>query len=265
VTIALDSQRSVRPLRRLQFCYLCGRSLEAGQAINDDHVPPSGIFAIADRDFPLILPTHKDCNWTRSQEDQVVSQLVGVLHGRVHGPRHNKLEFSVDVSRPDSQRVLVAGFQLKPIIRRWVRGFHAALYREFLPDGSRIFVTNVPLPEVQCDGDGITVLPLPTVVPKFVEEIKRNRHTRTLDRILCCNTKCRYECVWAQDDNETWICIYALDLYGWLELGGSDGAEQRGCVGCYRIPTGSPPNGAAVATKLVFTVPNRAALDPFAD
>jgi hypothetical protein len=106
---------------------------------------------------------------------------------------------------------------------------------------------------------------LPPVVPKFVEEIKRNRQTRTLDSIVCRNGKCRYECVWAQADDGTWICIYALDLYGWIDLGGSDGADQRGCVGCYRSPTGTPPSGAAIATKLVFAVQNTSPLDPFAD
>jgi hypothetical protein len=58
-------------------------------------VPLSGLFALADRDPLLILPTHRECNQKRSPQDQVIGQLVGVLRGRQVNPSHNKLRVSV--------------------------------------------------------------------------------------------------------------------------------------------------------------------------
>jgi len=114
----------------LSFCYLCGTTFRPGDETDRDHVPPSGLFAKADRDPPLILLTHRRCNRSRSTEDQEISQLVGVLHGRRVNARHNKLQIQVGWS-PDGQPAVVATpIDVKAAIRRWVRGFHAALYRE---------------------------------------------------------------------------------------------------------------------------------------
>jgi hypothetical protein len=81
MSIVLDNQWALRPIQWLPFCYLCGRTVEDGEATNRDHVPPSAIFAVADRNFPLILRTHTTCNGDRSGEDAIIGQLVSVLHG----------------------------------------------------------------------------------------------------------------------------------------------------------------------------------------
>jgi hypothetical protein len=81
------------------------------------------------------------------------------------------------------------GVDLKGIIWRWVRGFHAALYQEAMPYGSRYSVIP-PLPEGRIVGSRVEPVPLAEVTPEFVAEIKRNRATRTLDTILCRNRHC---------------------------------------------------------------------------
>jgi hypothetical protein len=124
-------------------------------------------------------------------------------------------------------------------------------------------MTSPPLPEGEPPGDGGQLKPVAEVVSPFVEVLKRNRATNTLDRILCRNGKCRYECVWAQADRGEWLCIYGLDLYDWISLGDTTHCEPRGCVGAYHRPGGVPPPNATRATVLTFAVQNNERLDPF--
>jgi len=163
---------------------------------------------------------------------------------------------------PDgSLGVGATGLALKPIIFRWVTGFHAALYNEALgPSGYMVFP---PLPEGRVRGTRVEPVPVPEVVPHLVEELKRNRSTGTLDVIQCRNGHCRYECVWSQADDGRRICIWGLDLYGWRELGDVHHFEPRGCVGSYRPNSGLIPATATLGTRLDFAVPNGERLDPF--
>lgn len=262
MAIALSTRRAFRDVKRLQFCYLCARPLSDGSEVDDDHVPPTGLFAEADRDVPLVLPTHRTCNGGRSQEDQAIAQLVGLLHGRVHPLEHLKLQLFAGHTDAGLPLAAVSGLDLPKTIRRWVRGFHAALYGEALPTGAR-FVTSPPLHEAQMREGRADVPPVADVIPKFVHEIRRNRLTKTLDVIECRNGKCRYECVWATSDHGQWICIYAIDLYGWSELSDADNFGRLGCVGCYNPGSSEPPSGAAVATGLEFALEPAPSLDPF--
>lgn len=76
------TQKELQDARSQDFCYLCGERFEANSKQSPDHVPPRSIFAKDDRDPPLILPTHHNCNQERSVEDELIGQLVAVLHGR---------------------------------------------------------------------------------------------------------------------------------------------------------------------------------------
>lgn len=259
--VILDTQKAVREVRDLPFCYLCGRPFGPDEKTNPDHIPPTGLFAIEDRDFPLILPTHRSCNASQSPYDQVVAQLVGMIHGREDAPQHLKLKLLVGHRQDGSLAVAAADLQLRNIIRRWVRAFHAALYREPLPD-TREFSTCPPLPEA--DPASRAYLAVPSVFAEFVNELKRNRATSTLDKIVCRNGMCRYECVWSQADHGAWMCIYGLNVYDWINLGDTS-VEARGCVGSYIRPEGGTPRGATCTTRLVFTVANRERLNPFGE
>jgi hypothetical protein len=261
--VILSTLKALRTVRNLSFCYLCGGPLENRNQTNRDHVPPSGVFAAKDRDLPLILPTHPQCNQRRSPEDQAIGQLVGVLHGRAVNQTHNKLRVAVDRFDDGNSLAVLSDIDLRQIIRRWIRGFHAALYNEFLP-GDASFATYIPLPEGKRDGDKIKYVPFPEALSKFVGELKRNRAARNMDRIVCRNGKCRYECVWSQADNGRWICIYCLDIYNWINLGDTKNFPARGCVGCYRRPSGGVPRNASNATRLIFCSDSSSSLDPFA-
>jgi hypothetical protein len=138
------------------------------------------------------------------------------------------------------------------------------LYGESLADAKQ-FQTCGPLPQAKETSGRFEAVPVAATVPKFVEAIKKNRKTGSLDRILTNNQKCRFECVWDQFDDGRWFCLYCLDLYGWIDLGDRVNFEQRGCVGSYRRPNGGVPPGATEATRLIFKVVNKNPLNPFAD
>jgi hypothetical protein len=55
MAVLLTTHKALQGIQKLSFCYLCSRELSSPEAINRDHVPPSGLFAFADRDPPLIL------------------------------------------------------------------------------------------------------------------------------------------------------------------------------------------------------------------
>ena len=222
----ISTQKEIRDVRKFSFCYICGKPFEPTDKQNDDHVPPTSIFIKADRNFPLILRTHKSCNSDRSCEDQLIGQLIGFLHGQRPNEHHNKLNFQVVKGGDGQPSLLLKESRMKELVWRWIRGFHAALYKEPLPEKSRQHIC-LPMPEL--NPIGCQTGNVQEAIPHFIEAIKRNRLTKTLDRIECRNGKCRYECVWDKADDGSSICIFALDLYNWITLGDSDKFEQRGC------------------------------------
>jgi hypothetical protein len=117
------------------------------------------------------------------------------------------------------------------------------------------------MPEGRVEASRVEPVPPPEVIQHFVREIKRNRATGTLDSVVCRKGHCRYECVWTQADSGHWFCVWALDVYGWSDLGDLSHFDRRGCVGAYRQANSVVPAGAAVATRLHFDV--GAGLDPF--
>ena len=120
-----------------------------------------------------------------------------------------------------------------------------------------------PLPQGRLVDQRVEPVPVPEVVPLLVQEVKRNRATGTVDSIVCRNGRCRYECVRTKDDYGKWICIWALDFYGWKELGDVLHFEPRGCIGVYHPKNDVIPPRATVGTTLEFQIESAERLDPF--
>jgi hypothetical protein len=220
------------------------------------------MFLDEDRGDPLILPTHPGCNQGESGEDELVGQFVSVLHGKYPKPERQRLDIIGGYLRPDGQRIaLMRGVNLQRIIWRWVRGFHAALYGEYLPKMAR-FAVHPPLPVGRQEGDhliGDPIAPQQAFVP---EEIKKNRVAGNLDVLKCCNGKCCYETIFVRADNGHPLCFWALRIYDWEKLADPRWPASRGCIGCYEPPAGIPQR-ASQGTRLEFPFPNRDHLDPF--
>lgn len=257
----LLTQKDCRSVRDLPFCYLCGQGFSHQQPATDDHVPPTSIFAKSDRNWPLILSAHESCNNDQAGYDEVIGQLVALLHRKVPSREHNRLNVQVcKDSITDIPMAWLHGVAIRPIIFRWVRAFHAALYREFLP-GATGGMIYTPFPEGRKDGEVLVINGYDSQRALFVEEIKKNRTARTVDAILIRNGKCRYECVWMHTDDGRSICVFALRLYDWENLGLQTGFP-RGCVGYYH-PNAGKPNLATGGCRIDFKMTNLERFDPF--
>lgn len=222
--VSLLRQSDYRSVQNLPFCYLCGRQFAGGDAKNRDHVPPECVFLPRDRE-PLWLPTHIACNSGYRLVDEKIGQLIALRYRKV--PRN------------------------------------AALYRKSGVGIQGSLVT--PFPKAQIIGGHPVFAPLLVQHSLFVQTIKSNRLRGNLDRIECNKGKMTYECVWQQaDNNGPWMCIFALDIYDWKDLGRTGALPARGCAGFYLTPTRSVPANATKALASGIIVPTSDRLDAFA-
>jgi len=260
----LRTHANRRTVAALPFCYLCGRSFGPAEPRTRDHVPPKAIFLARDRDGPLILPVHSGCNQRESVNDEIIGQLIGILHGRLLKDDQRRFEVEVIHTAPGTSALLgLKGVPMQQAIGRWIRAFHSALYHEYLPRETPNAI-HPPFPSGQ-QKDGTWIRDdLRIQHPLIVEVIKRNRIADRLDRIECYNGKCVYECVWERMDNQTWGCFFALKIYDWKALADSTNFPSRGCVGWYQARTGRPHLAAVGIVKVIsFPLENRDPLDPF--
>ena len=258
----LLSQSDFRAVRRLPFCYLCGTSFSPVEKCTRDHIPPQSVFAKEDHNVPLILMTHYECNHEQKEYDEIIGQLVAVIHGRYPNERNLKLRADVvDMPDHDIPFLAIRGIRLHFVVWRWIRAFHAALYGEFLPDDTML-AFHSPMPQGKNNNGEYVITEHLKQHALFVSVIHRNRAACTLDRIVCNNSKCVYECAWDQLDNGRSICIFALQVYDWKRLGDSAHFASRGCVGLYRPVAGRPSN-ATRGTRLEFPLRGVDLLDPF--
>lgn len=263
--IAISTQKNLRKVRDLPFCYICGKQFTREDSINHDHVPPRAIFAIEDKNFPLKLTTHVKCNSRQKEDDEVIGQLISLLHGKTPSKKNDKLKIKIysinNLNQP------LAGFNVRNIeflIRRWIKGFHAALYQKPLSDSSK-FAIQSPFPKGIIKNGKIVPEKIKQQHIEVVDSIKKNRLAKSLDVIITNNGKLRYECLWDRLSDHSWVCIFALDLYGWKRLGDINNFSSRGCAGLYRPLDGHLPVNATKETNLEFLYSNTDITDPFAE
>ena len=261
----LEHQRDFREVQGLPFCYVCGKTFESGVPKDHDHIPAKACFAARDRNFPLQLPTHIGCNSGHKLLDEKIGQVLKLKYANGARSRHDRLRFRFFPPAAGRGTIgAVINVDIRGAISQWVRGFHAALYQQPLEAGSR-FAFETPFPEARMTSSGGELIGMRLAQHRlFVETIKVNRAARNIDSIVSNNRKLRYESVWARSDTGPWICVFALDLYEWANLGDMNNFAKRGCAGSYVMPSGTAPQGATVATDLRLTIPNYRPLDPFA-
>ena len=258
------TQKQLREVRDLSFCHVCGKSFLTDDKTDHDHVPPQACFERSDRDPPLKLRTHVACNNANKLNDEKVGQLIAAQRRKAIDPAASRLR--IEVLREDTSGKLYAGFDNLDVvgaIRRWIGGFHAALYGAPLT-GETPYTITPPLPRARVSASGVVEYPIPSHYRLFVESLKLNRAAENLDVLITSNGKLRYECVWTPDDTGVnWLCIFALDIYDWIGLGDGKNFEARGCVGCYLAPAAGVPAGGTRATKLSAKFADEAPLNPF--
>ena len=259
---SLTRQKDFRPVQALEFCYLCGKPFQPGEARNRDHLPAQCTFLPKDRE-PLWLPTHISCNGGESPVDEKMGQLIALRYGKVPSdPTKHRLQLEAF----SNARVAITNLSIDEAVWRWVRGFHSALYGEFLPwDGihsAGALVT--PFPRATKSLSGPVIEPLRPQHPLIVHTIKVNRMKGNLDQIVANKGKLIYDCVWAQADGGQWMCMFAINIYDWKDLGRTDGQPARGCAGFYVLAGGGVPATATRSQLSSLIIPDYDTLDPFA-
>lgn len=262
--IRVRTNSELRAVQSLPFCYICGEGFLGRSDRTRDHVPAKSIFSASGRRDPLVLPAHRECNNSFSCDDEKIGQLLGLGHKRIPKPKNFRLD--VGGYRSATGNVRVAGIRNLPlpeIIARWIRGFHAALYADYLPVLTEIRV-HTPLPSGRpVDGKVRWDRVMPQH-PMFVEMIKKNRKAGRIDQVACFDRECIYESVWEKTDDGRWCCIFALDICDWSKLADQTTAPKRGCVGFYMPENGKPASAAEGVTGLLeIPIPSGDPLDPF--
>ncbi len=270
--ILLNQQKQFRSLQRLSFCYLCGEStIPYDKNLHDlDHVIAKGIFLENDRNFPLKLPTHKDCNNGLSDSDMALSQIIGLLHDREPSQNQDKrnVRFIKNLENQDEAHPVFSIGDLRTLIFRWVKGCHAALYGEFLPDpiGPRRRSILPPFPMGVEKEAGIYFFD-EDFTPQYFEfakALQKSKLARSMDGIECYNQKFKYYCTWDQLDNGWPFCIFTLDLYDWRRLGSIHKVLPRDCIGAYTYERPNTiPRNAARMTKLDFRIETKNIMEFF--
>jgi hypothetical protein len=235
-----------------------------GEERTRDHLPAEAAFAADDRQVgPVLwLPAHRNCNGSQSADDQKLGQLIALRRFEVPTSRRD-LQLKFEVSAQQGLGAL-ANLNLDQMVWRWVRGFHSALYREYLAP-TKMRALTLPLARAKRQGIVLELDPMKTPQHRvIVETIKINRLKQNLDIIHTHDNKLRYECVWCQSDQGVWMCFFALDLYDWRDLGDAGVEPSRGCAGCYAVPNAQAPLSASEALGSTIVIPNFYPLDAFA-
>jgi len=256
--VSLLNQKDFQAVQNLPFCYLCGKDFVKADTINRDHLPARSLFAKEHRE-PLCLPTHVACNKSHELVDEKIGQLISLRRGKIPSPKRQRLRFVVSGKATLSA---VTNLNIDSAVWRWIAGFHAALYRTS-PVGIRGSLVT-PFPRARNINGPLAIEPLRPQHQLFVQTIKQNRARMNLDRIKCNKGTVVYECVWCRSNNDgPWLCIYALDVYDWKDLGRTNYFPARGCAGVYVLPSGNVPTDATRGTTSPIIVPTIDPLDPF--
>jgi hypothetical protein len=244
-------------LVRTGFCYMCGDPLplyylndgvftNRDPNVNEDHVFAESIFNTADRNFPLKLRVHTSCHADHSDNDSSIAELFKIFNRDEASATLQRLDIDWKVDgQGKAVRSYVPNLPLKDIAHRWLKGLHAALYNEHLPDPIKSTI-RYPFHEIsKATGE---IIPPDARHYEAARLITKNRDAKNVDHVVICNGRCKYECVWKQQGAD-WVCLFALEIDGWSIFSIDD--EERTCIGAYVQTRPDPPTGASIATSII--------------
>lgn len=253
----ITSVEQLRQAKRIAFCYLCGADL-APDTRSFDHVLPKSLIAPADRNPPLKLPVHYLCNQAQSVDDEVIGQLVSLLHGKVPSRRRQRFEAAEFHNPAEGTMHGVREIPLQRIVWRWISGFHAALYKEWLdPKAWGGLMTPFPVGTL-VKGKLVMEEPRPDQL-EMALTLKQHLALGRFDEVSCYNSRCRYVCTWLEFDTGEPFCLYGLRVYDWERLADPRFVE-RSCVGWYRC---IPPAIATRGTSIIVPCASFRLFNPF--
>ena len=263
--VEILTAQQAREASQLEFCYVCGNTFTERNPSTRDHVPPKKIFLAGDRDWPLILPAHKNCNSEYSFSDEQAKGLIDLLHPTNTVVPPLKTEPVGTVGRGGKPTgVLLKGLSLRRIVAKILRACHAALYHEFLRNEDTNRAILLPLPIFDPETGNVDKNEQLPQHQMFCTLLKDNRKISNIDRIQAYNGKFRFEVVWSTtSDNEYHFGVFAIDIYNWHDLADEVLGRPQGCCGTYRLNKTSTPENASVATSVGLPFTYLELLNPF--
>jgi hypothetical protein len=210
----IANQSQFQKCAKPPFCYLCGELLANGTTLNDDHCPPEGMFAIADRvNYPIKFPVHATCNHRWHVDDEKMAIFYDILQGgtKASDPAMQKKLSFLDIENDQGVFLGITNFPIRPLAYRVIRCAHSLLYGEYLP-AQTINQIHYPIPEVD-RSNGNRPVPHEMQTYQFANELCIAQKTKTHDSIAAYNHQFRYVCTWSHLDGGAPICIFAFDIY----------------------------------------------------
>lgn len=263
--IEIATSRQAKKVAGLDFCYVCGKPFTESYPSTRDHVPPKSAFMPEDRDWPLILPAHEECNTEYSFRDEQAKGLIALLHKPEKAIPPLKTELAGVVER-DGQLtgVLLEGLRLRSIVAKILRACHAALYGEFLKEEDTSKAILLPLPAFDPETGNAHEYEFLSQHEVFCKMLKDNRRVGNVDTIEAFNGKFRFQVVWAvSDDGHYHFGVFAIDLYEWHNLASHVLGQPQGCCGVYRLGRSPAPGNASVATSIELPFKYNEPRNPF--
>jgi hypothetical protein len=234
--IRISSQNEMQvACRAVRFCYLCGEPLPARnqqdrKLVCREHVIPKTLLGDPPLDrvqrWPVKLDVHKGCDKKyKAGTDDLAALLHCInVHPKEQWPKPKHIQrLGLSLVRVHS---LLGGPSLpafgnaqKPVsaVWMWVRGIHAALYREYLPESAPHTIL-APVP-------GFNASAGPSALRQTVERsaivrapVEYGVRTGRADGLSAWGGQVSYECVWFPPVDEhcgdVWACFWGLIFPG---------------------------------------------------
>ena len=163
----------------------------------------------------------------------------------------------------DSQQLVagaIDGFDLEGLVARWIRGFHAALYRERLGNVLRGCIWP-PLASSDSLKPDQAQFDVSQQRLDVCHGLYWQRKSQRVDQLLANQNTVEYICYWSRV-LDGFRCYWALRIDDWIEWGDL-GQPKRACVGFFdRL---NAPSTASRLSSLHVPRFIPQPLDPFAD
>ena len=265
--VRMNSQQEVQvACRAVRFCYLCGKPLPArdspgrSKLVRTEHVIPSKLLGDQPADpaerWPVTLEVHVECDDRYKGRGDDLAKLLHRISAypeqrwpeRKHVKRLglNLLRIRSPLgghSLPafgNAQKALSAPWS-------WVRGIHAALYREYLAVNSRHTVLP-PVPAFDASAGPTALLKAEELSVGIRTIVGYAVSKGRVDSLSAWGGQVSYQCMWftSWDENGAgvWQCVWQIVLPGvstWSRSVLPAGQERpwHGCYSTERLPDGA--------------------------
>jgi len=240
----------------IRFCYLCGHRLP--DKPQTEHVVPRAVLGTpaCNAPFPVTLPVHPDCDAKAKQYNDNAIQLfhqVKTKPTEAWPAKHLKnlpIRPTVIPSGGELKRVFTGIAPLLDGVADWVRGFHAALYDQYL-DRDTPLVVFPPAPAAN-SGAGVSFDQVREWSEVVRTAVGAGMATDRWDGVQAWCDEVRYFSVWYDCRPEAdgqWCCFWQLVHPGVLDWKVPDGAKATPWHGHYI--TGFPGHASILTKKQI--------------